>query len=567
MNGNMSEKRKAIVAALVLTVIGTASAFLALARAPSTVPPNPFLSPGGVSASLEYSLGTAAPVIFMISAVLCLLFAFGRKCFSSLIPLAAVIFLMPVGGEALALPLVAVMALAPAWAAVAAAIILPFFSKLALVCFILAITLRLMINGRTASAFLPAAGLISPPLLASFFNGDILLPFLLSACSFPPYAPVRLFSPLFVLFILSALWLLIDRELGPGKVLLAFASFFFGPIAAVPAILPVSADEKKHAGLKFLFIVPLLWGLASPQEQAALPDGFKEILTSLKGSEARIACPPEFHDETAFLLQRTGGRNIFPAANVRDLRKYYTMLPVMPPFLGHATPETDILFTRAYYPDKSSLRPFRGGWKIVNCGEKYAVFASDAFLASSPGLKHLEFYTPYSVLPPDEELKKGALREVEDILKGDSLFFEGLRDAGKLLLDLNEPQKAEKYFNEALKIRKSAEIYNDLGVSLANSGKPDASMTAYLEAMKLSPRDIYPRMNYASAAFSVGKNDEGKMVLEDVVRAYPTFYPAVRMLSQAYGREGNVGKAVELLSLIPREQRTKDENDLVGDKR
>ena len=567
MEGNSHGMRKTVFTAAVLIVAAVVSIFTTGVPVPPPIPSNPFLAPGGISALIGNSLGTGAAVAIKVLAALLLILILGRKSFSATVPLAAAVFLLPAGGEALALPLVAAMALAPAWAAFAAAIILSFFSKLALVCILLAMLIRLIINGRTASALIPAAGLLSPPLLASFFSGDILLPFFLSLCSFPPYAPVKLSSPLFALFILSALWLFMDRELDPGKILLAFVSFFFGPLAAISAVIPSSDPGKSRASLKALFLIPLVWAVAVPQKKAVLPDGFKNILVSLKDGGAKIACPPEFHGEVASVMGRSDGRGVFPAANAGDLRKYYSMFPVMPPFLGHETPETDILLTRAYYPDKASMRSFREGWKIVSCGERYAMFASDAFLASSPGLKHFEYYTPYSYLPPDGELKKRALEEVEAVLAADGSFFEGLRDAGKILLDLGEPRKAEKYFNDALKIRKSAEIYNDLGVSLANSGSLDSAMEAYLEAMKLAPRDIYPRMNYASAALAAGKNEEGKMVLEDLVRAYPTFYPAVRMLSQTYGKEGNVEKAKEVLSLIPKEQRSKDENDLEGGRR
>lgn len=563
MNGSLSETRKTILSAIVLIIIGTVSAFIAGTSFPSHVPPNPFLAPGGISAFLENALGTASNIIFKAVAALLFVLFLGRKGFSTTVPLSAIIFLLPSSGEALALPVVAVMAFAPAWAVISAAIILPFFSKLALVCMILAIILRFVINGRASSAFFPAAGLISPPLLASIFSGDIVLPFFLSLCSFPPYAPVRLSSPLFALFVLSALWLFLDRELGPGKVLLAFASFFFGPLSALPALIPARDPGKNRTSLKVLFLIPLVWAVAVPQKQAALPGGFREILASLKGTGAKIACPPEFHDEAARL---TGGE-VFPSAKVKELREYHSMLPLTPPFLGHAVPDADILMTRAFYPMKPSLRPFSKGWMLASCSDDHALFVSERLLVARPGFRYLANYSPYSALPPDPEAKKLALGEVEALLGENPGFYQGLRDGGKLLLDLNEPVKAAKYINDALKIRKSAETLNDLGVSLANSGNPEAAMAAYLEAMNLSPRDIYPRMNYAAAALAMGKNDEGKMVLEDLVRAYPTFYPAIRMLSQTYAKEGNIEKAKETLSLIPREQRSRDENDLVGDGR
>ncbi|HNQ77626.1 MAG TPA: hypothetical protein PK747_01645 [Acidobacteriota bacterium] len=563
MSENLSGTRKAAFTALILIIAGTVSVFVAGVPVASPAPSGIFLTPGGASALIENFNGTGAAVVFKALAALLLVLILGKKSFSSAVPLAAVVFLIPAGGEALTLPLVAAMAFAPALAVIAAALILPFFSKLALVCILLAILIRIIMSGRTASTLLPAAGLISPPLLASIFSGDILLPFYLSVCAFPPYSPAMILSPLFALFVLSALWLFVHEKPDTGKVSLAFVSFFFGPLTALSAVIPARDPAKTSASLKVLFIIPLVWALAIPQKQASLTGGFKEILISLRGTGAKIACPPQFHDEAARL---TGGE-VFPSASVKELKGYYSMLPLTPPFLGHAVPDADILFTEAYYPEKSSMRPFSRGWKIASCSNDHALFVSEKFLASTPDFGHLNNYSPYTVLPPDPEAKKLALAEVETLLAEDPGFYQGLRDAGKLLLDMGEPQKAEHYFNDALKVRKSAEIYNDLGVSLANSGKPEAAMNAYLEAMKLSPRDIYPRMNYAAAALSTGKTDEGKMVLEDLVRAYPTFYPAIRMLSQVYGKEGNIDRSRETLRLIPKELRTPDENSLVGDGR
>jgi len=557
--------RSSATAAVILILAAVVSVFASGIPAPQTVPQGGLMAPGGISALMEQSLGTGAAVLFKVASAFILLVLLKKKSPVSAVPLAAVVCLLPASGESLALPLAAVMGVGPLWALIAAALALPFFSKLALVAMLLAIVIRFIAKGKNAGALAPLAGLLSPPIMASVLGGDLFLPFYLSISSFPPYGPVKLLSPLFPLFLLSAAWLFLDGDIDMPKSALALGSFFFGPLATLPAVFPASSGKDKHFMLKVLFCVPVIWALAFPQKQPVLPDDFKEALSALRGSTATVAAPPQYHDEVASILQRKEGKGVFPSASFGDLSSYCADAPLAPPFTGHRPPfQADLLIAEARYPKTASRRPFISGWKTILLGEDLALFASKELSDSPVGLKPIEHYNPYNAPPADEKEKRLALAEVESILQRSPRFGQALKDSGKLHLDLGEPEKAEKRFREALAFEKTAELYNDLGVSLANEGKYDEAMAEYLNAMKLAPKDIFPRMNYASAAMSAGKSDEAKMVLGDIVRAYPTFFPAIRFLSQIYGKEGDVEKAKEILALIPREQRTQSENELMG---
>jgi tetratricopeptide (TPR) repeat protein len=563
----MEDYRKKIVPLLVLCFSAILSVLIGSKMYPSVIQASVFFDLGGVSSLLENSLGTGAFVLFKIIAALGLAFAFRKSSLTSVVPLAAVVFLLPPGGETLALPFIAVCALGPLWSSILAAVLLPFFSKLALIAIFASFGIRYSLGGKKVGSFAPLLGLISPPMIISIFSGQIFLPFLLSACSFPPYSPVSVVSPLFALFLLSAVWLYMDEKPDIGKVLLTGVSFFFTPLAALPLLYPASVSEKKHKLLKLAFIVPIIWTLAAPQKNELLPKEFNYIISSLKSSTFTIAAPPLFHDEIFFILNSKSRKGVYPAMAAGELVSCYKSLPVMPPFLGYQVPESDLLLTRANYPGKNSARPLIKGWKLISCSAEYSFFAKEAFLKGHADLRPLTCYSPYSNLSHNEEDAKMALEEAERLMTRNGSFYEALRDAGRLCLDLNQPQKAELYFKKALNTNKTAEIYNDLGVSLANSGRPDKAMEAYLSAMNLSPKDIYPRMNYASAALAAGKQEEAVMVLQDVIRAYPTFYPAARFLSQIYSQGGNVEKARELLSLIPRDQLSAEEISLLEGKK
>jgi tetratricopeptide (TPR) repeat protein len=238
----------------------------------------------------------------------------------------------------------------------------------------------------------------------------------------------------------------------------------------------------------------------------------------------------------------------------------------MPPLVGYKVPEADLILTRANYPKNHNLREIKKEYKLVWCGKDYALFAKESFLNNNPQIKTLKYYTPYTLLPKDDEGKKLALSEIDLLLRLEPDFYEGLRDKGRLLIDLKRDEEAIDFFKRALKIKESGELYNDLGVCYFNLQKYEEALNCYYNAMKLSPRDIIPRMSYAYTAMQMGNIDDAIVVLEDLNRAYPTFYPAYRLHYQAWGRKGDIEKAKEILRKIPKELRTQDEKDLLNER-
>lgn len=523
-----------------------------------------FFSLGGISSFFEGSLGAFFPYFIKIVTAISLLF-FARKSLALAFVSFVLVFIMPQNAESLLFPLVLCASIAPLWAVVLSSLMIGFVSKLALPAIVLSFIMRIVIKGPKNGSFYPLFGIFSPPFLVSLFKGDLFSPFLLSASSFPPFSPISLFSPIFWFFSISLIVLLFDEGNSFLKILSAAISYLFNPLSSILFISLLFNKENFKKGMAFLFAVPFLVFIVFPPLTPAIPKGVEKILEKIEKKDYSIVTAPELYYQTKSKFSKRGC-TLKPKENFSELLTYYKTLPLMPPLIGYEVLEGDLVLLRANYPQNQNLRQYKKGYFLLWCGKEYALFAKESFLRENPKIKPLNNYSPYLVMPQDIEQRKAALAEIDEILKDEPLFFEGWRDKGRILLDFKEPQKAVESFEAALKVKKSAQVYNDLGVAYTNLEKYDEALNSYLESMKLSPRDLYPRMNYAYAAMTSGKFEDALFVLEDLNRAYPTFYPAYRLHYQIYGRMGEIEKAKEILRKIPKEMRTQDENDLLGEK-
>jgi len=104
-----------------------------------------------------------------------------------------------------------------------------------------------------------------------------------------------------------------------------------------------------------------------------------------------------------------------------------------------------------------------------------------------------------------------------------------------------------------------------LGFAISIWVNTNDAIKCYFKAIELSPKDILPRMSCAYTLMVIGRLDDARMILEDLNRAYPTFYPAFRLHSQVVAKMGDVEKSKEILRNIPKDLRTNDENELLGE--
>lgn len=527
-------------------------------------PKESLFSLGGFLSILENTMGGFFP--YFVKIILSFsLFHFAKRNLFYFFSSAALVFIAPPYAETLLISLILAASFLSAPLSILTSILFSFFSRLAFPAIIAAVLLRKIIKEEKKEMFPPLFGFLSPPLLLSIFKGNLFLPFLLSLTSFPQYMPVKLFSPLFFFFAFSLVFLFLEGKKSLLKVGLSFISYFFNPLGGLVLIPTFNKSESQKKIYAFLFVVPVLILISFPSSYKSFPEGAKKVLNLSENKNFSLFVPPEIYFNAKEFFSKSNV-DIKPELSLSSLLELYQSLPINPPLTGYKTQEGDVILVNANYPSNQNLRNYNKNCYLIWCGKDYSLFASGKFLIENPKVKRLNSYSPYVVMPNDIENRKLALAEIEDILKDEPQFFEGLRDRGRIYLDLQEAQKAVESFESALKIQKNAQIYNDLGVAFTSLQRYDEAMNAYLEAMRLSPRDLYPRMNYAYTAMISGRLEEARVVLEDLNRAYPTFYPAYRLHYQVYGRMGEIEKAKEILRNIPKELRTKDENDLLGEK-
>lgn len=341
---------------------------------------------------------------------------------------------------------------------------------------------------------------------------------------------------------------------------MTFISFLFKPFFFIPLIL-----KKGNIPLKYLFLalIPLFFILKDYQINSP-PKRVFEIIEQLKSEKVEFFVHPSIYYQIKKLAVRS---NIItkPKENLKELIALFKNYPHHPPLEGYKTFDSDIILTLSQYPKNPTLRNIKKEYALAYCGKEYAMFIKRDLAAKSK-IKTFENYSPYVVTLNDNEKRKLALIEIDEILKYEPQFFEALRDKGRILIDLKEYEKAIEVLKDALKIRKSGEVYNDIGVAYYNLQKYDLALENFLYSVKLMPNALYPRMGLALCAYELDRLEEAKIILEDLNSKFPTFYPAFRLHSRVYAKLRDIEKAKELLRKIPKEYRTIDENELLNEK-
>lgn len=517
---------------------------------------------GFLSSYLETLFDSFFPFFVKIAAAASLFFL-AKKDYFAVFASLVVTIILPSNADILLLPLILLSSFSNYRISLISSFLFAFFSRLAIPAIIVSFILRIIFTDKKY-IYTPFFGFLSPPLIGSIFQGNIFFPFFLSISSLPDYMPIKLFSPLFFLFSFSLFLTLLNRKKTILKIIASSISYFFNPLSFVPFLSFLKEKESLNKKWTFLFILPLSLLFVFPSEKPSFPKGAIIIFEKVTTSGFSVFVPPEIYFEAK---EKLDDKNLTlkPELVSSQLLEYYKEFPLNPPLIGYISPEADLILTRGNYPKNHNLREIKKGYKLLWCGKVYALFAKEEFLKNE-NIEPLKHYTPYTLLPQDDEGKKIAISEIDKILIDEPDFCEALRDKGRLLIDLKREEEAIECFKKALKLKKNGELYNDLAVCYFNLQKYEEALNCYYEAIKLLPSEIIPRMGYAYTAITIGNLDDAILVLQDLNRAYPTFYPAYRLHYQAWSRKGEIEKAKEILRYIPKELRTPDENDLLGEK-
>lgn len=504
---------------------------------------------------IEKSFGKFFPY-FSKSVALITLLLFFRKGFYHFILLFAIVFLLLPSQEILSIPFIVFSGFLPFYFSALFSFLIPFFAKIGVVGVLISILLRAIIFDDKREYFPPLLGFLSPPIILSILRGDLFLPILLSSLGFLHYKPIELFTPPFFFFFISLILLFLDEKKRILKFFLSILTFFFSPFSTLIAIPLIKMNYKK---LNLLFLIPLILIFVYPQKVEEIPKGIFDELKKVESIKCSVVCDISLYNQIGsnfknFVLK--------PEIGSKELTKFYKSFPLRPPLIGYTFFEGDLIICKSFYPNSPNLRGYGKGFKLVFCGKDYALFGKEQFLSMN-GIKPLN-YSPYFKSNPLEVDQEKVLSEIDFILSKEPLFYEALRDKGRILIDLKRSKEALVPLTSALHLKKSAEIYNDLGVAYFNIRDYEKAMECYIEAIKLSPREVIPRMSYAYTALLIGKFEDAEIVLQDLNRAYPTYYPAFRLHYEVLTKKGEMEKAKEVLRKIPKEFRSEEENEILG---
>jgi tetratricopeptide (TPR) repeat protein len=103
------------------------------------------------------------------------------------------------------------------------------------------------------------------------------------------------------------------------------------------------------------------------------------------------------------------------------------------------------------------------------------------------------------------------------------------------------------------------------GLALKRAGKPSEALSAFLDAVRLSPNSADAHIGVAQVHLSLGRAREAIVELEFALRLDPKNVQARRLLSTAYRRAGDVQNAAKYAQVTSSVPTTEPEDNLIGD--
>jgi len=136
-----------------------------------------------------------------------------------------------------------------------------------------------------------------------------------------------------------------------------------------------------------------------------------------------------------------------------------------------------------------------------------------------------------------------AVVEYERALATDPKHAKAHNNLALALLDLGRLDEAAQHFDASLVIEPRAEIYSDLGFTLARMGKTDEAFTAYREALALDPECASAHLNMAVTYVQGGKLAEAEAHYRKALPGRPTA-ETHNGLGYVLGRQGRGDEAI-----------------------
>lgn len=536
------------------------------------------LAPGGWGAALweasnRFIGPSAGPLAFRCLAAIVLLAILGclrseqwqaggvqglrRLAFLSALAACA---LLPLGNDALLLPIAAGCALLPFAPAIALAWVAPFLTPLAFWASVAGVLVRWERGEGRKAALIAAAMIASPAGVLSIWNGSAFEPFARALLN-DPWSGWTAGSLLAWSLPLWLAWLGFERSWSKGTLLagrggLSVLGLLARPLAGLGAVSSVQGDREKVSspallGLTGAAALALFAAQPPPQPPAAAREAMRSFA-------ARDVVRVEPHWARALTRDIPEGCRLMP-----ELRGWAAWRawqaeqgkPASPPFADLPPSPATALLLSPRYPAFAARRPYAEAWRLESASRDVAVFRHDTGEAQA--------WDPYQPLPQEEAARRKAWGEALVLANKAPLFFEALRDAGRLSLDFGTGEDALAWLQAALKLHpKDAALMSDVGSAYHRLGKGKEAESFYLASIRENAQELLPRMNLAGLYIGAGQTENAEVVLKDLISKRPGFLAAHRMLIPLYLQAGRAAEAIAAAQAIPPDSRSPEEEAL-----
>jgi len=152
----------------------------------------------------------------------------------------------------------------------------------------------------------------------------------------------------------------------------------------------------------------------------------------------------------------------------------------------------------------------------------------------------------------NQKALKSALARLEAVIRADPLFFPAIYNAGRILLLMNLPRRAVRYFDRARSVLPEfSGSYLNLGRAYARSGEDAAAVESFRQASRLNPSDALPLIALGDFYLERKSTQQARYYFERILALRPEYPDAKIGLARLYMEQGNIVRAQIILRSVP----------------
>ncbi|XP_057711454.1 protein O-mannosyl-transferase TMTC1 [Corythoichthys intestinalis] len=159
-----------------------------------------------------------------------------------------------------------------------------------------------------------------------------------------------------------------------------------------------------------------------------------------------------------------------------------------------------------------------------------------------------DLHNNYGVFLVDTGKEELAAAHYQQAIQLKPSHYVAMVNLGRLLRSSNLNKEAEFWYKRALQVTRTVEILAPLGALYYNTGRYDAALRVYREAVSLQPENTDIWLALAQVLTMAGHTNESEKMTRDIISRGNSCIECYRLLSSIYSKHGNHAEALEALN-------------------